>query len=52
VPRAAAITAHTLMTMGLLAAIAVGQWTTQSCRLFMRLADYIERFTTERARRA
>ena len=41
------------MTMGLLAAIAVGQWTTAVLVvLFMRLADYIERFTTERARRA
>jgi Cu+-exporting ATPase len=47
------ITSHTLMTMGLLAAIAVGQWATAVLVvLFMRLGGYIERFTAERARRA
>lgn len=47
------ITSHTLMTMGLLAAIIIGQWPTAVLIvLFMRLANYIERFTTERARRA
>lgn len=47
------ITSHTLMTVGLLAALAVGQWPTAVLIVFfMRLADYVERFTTERARRA
>ncbi|MCS6925248.1 MAG: cation-translocating P-type ATPase [Candidatus Binatia bacterium] len=47
------ITAHTLMTIGLLAALAVGEWATAVIVVFfMRLADYIERFTTDRARRA
>jgi Cd2+/Zn2+-exporting ATPase/Cu+-exporting ATPase len=47
------ITSHTLMTAGLLAALAVGQWPTAVLIVFfMRLADYVERFTTERARRA
>lgn len=47
------VTAHTLMTVGLLAALAVGEWATAAIVVFfMRLADYIERFTTARARRA
>ncbi len=47
------ITAHTLMTLGVIAALAVGEWATAAVVVFfMRLGDYAERFTTERARRA
>ncbi|MDA8233093.1 MAG: cation-translocating P-type ATPase [Magnetospirillum sp.] len=47
------VTSHTLMTVGLIAAIAVGQWPAAVIVVFfMRLADYIEQFTAVRARRA
>ena len=47
------VTSHTLMTVGLVAAIAVGQWPAAVIVVFfMRLADYIEQFTAVRARRA
>ncbi len=47
------VIAHTLMTLGVLAALAVGQWATAVVVVFfMRVGDYAERFTTERARRA
>lgn len=47
------ITSHTLMTLGALAALAVGEWATAVVVVFfMRVGDYVERFTTERARRA
>ncbi len=47
------VTSHTLMTVGLVAAIAVGQWPAAVIVVFfMRLADYIEHFTAVRARRA
>jgi len=47
------VTAHTLMTVGALAALVVGQWATAAVVVFfMRVGDYAERFTTERARRA
>jgi P-type Cu+ transporter len=47
------VIAHTLMTMGVIAAIAVGEWVTAAVVVFfMRVGDYAERFTTERARRA
>jgi len=47
------ITAHTLMTLGVIAALAVGEWATAAIvGFFMRVGDYAERFTTERARRA
>lgn len=47
------VVAHTLMTVGALAAIAVGEWATAAVVVFfMRVGDYVERFTTERARRA
>ena len=47
------VIAHTLMTMGVLAALAVGQWATAVVVVFfMRVGDYAESFTTERARRA
>jgi Cd2+/Zn2+-exporting ATPase/Cu+-exporting ATPase len=47
------IIAHTLMSFGVIAAIAVGQWATAAVvAFFMRVGDYVERFTTERARQA
>ena len=47
------ITSHTLMTLGVGAAVAVGEWGTAALVvLFMRTGDYAERFTTERARNA
>jgi Cd2+/Zn2+-exporting ATPase/Cu+-exporting ATPase len=47
------IIAHTLMTLGVVAAIAVGEWATAAVVVFfMRVGDYVEKFTTERARSA
>ncbi len=47
------VIAHTLMTLGVIAALAIGQWATAAVVVFfMRLGDYVESFTTERARRA
>ena len=47
------VTSHTLMTVGLLAALVIGQWPTAVLIIFfMRLADYVERFTTEQAHHA
>ncbi len=47
------VLAHTLMTVGVLAALLVGEWATAAVIVFlMRAGDYAERFTTERARRA
>ncbi len=47
------IIAHTLMTVGVIAAIAVGEWATAVVvAFFMRVGDYVEHFTAERARRA
>lgn len=47
------VTSHTLMTVGMLAAVAVGEWATALLVVFfMRLAEYVETFTSERARRA
>ena len=47
------VISHTLMTVGVIAALAVGEWVTALVVVFfMRLGDYVERFTTERARRA
>ncbi|MDX1689270.1 MAG: HAD-IC family P-type ATPase, partial [Candidatus Promineifilaceae bacterium] len=47
------VTSHTLMTVGMLAAIAVGEWAAAAVVVFfMRVGDYTERFTAERARRA
>jgi Cd2+/Zn2+-exporting ATPase/Cu+-exporting ATPase len=47
------VTAHTLMTAGVIAAGAVQEWAAALVAvLFMRIADSIEGFTTERARRA
>jgi Cd2+/Zn2+-exporting ATPase/Cu+-exporting ATPase len=47
------VIAHTLMSIGVLAALAVGEWATAVVVVFfMRVGDYAEHFTTERARRA
>jgi len=47
------ITSHTLMTLGVIAALAVGEWVTAAIVVvFMRVGDYVERFTTEGARGA
>lgn len=47
------VTSHTLMTVGLIAAVAVGQWPAAVLVVFfMRLADYVERYTSSRARQA
>ncbi len=47
------VISHTLMSLGVIAALAVGQWATAAVVVFfMRVGDYAEHFTTERARRA
>jgi len=47
------VISHTLMTVGVLAALVVGEWVTAFIVvLFMRVGDYVENFTTESARRA
>jgi P-type Cu+ transporter len=47
------ITSHTLMTLGVIAALAVGEWVTAAIVVvFMQVGEYIEHFTTESARRA
>lgn len=47
------VTSHTLMTVGVVAALIVGEWVTAAIVVFfMRTGDYAERFTTERSRRA
>jgi Cd2+/Zn2+-exporting ATPase/Cu+-exporting ATPase len=47
------VIAHTLMTVGVLAALVIGQWMTALVIVFfMRVGDYVEHFTAERARHA
>jgi len=47
------VISHTLMTIGALAALAVGEWVTAAIVVvFMRVGSYVENFTTESARRA
>jgi Cd2+/Zn2+-exporting ATPase/Cu+-exporting ATPase len=47
------VISHTLMTVGVLAALAVGEWATAAIVVFfMRVGDFAEHFTTERGRRA
>lgn len=47
------VTSHTLMTVGAIAALAVGEWVTAAIVvLFMRVGEYVENFTTESARQA
>lgn len=47
------VISHTLMSVGVIAALVVGQWATATVVLFfMYMGEYAERMTTERARRA
>ena len=47
------VISHTLMTVGVIAAIAVGEWVTAAVVVFfMRLGDLTERFTTEKSRQS
>jgi P-type Cu+ transporter len=47
------IVSHTLMSAGAFAALAIGAWATAALVVFfMRVGDYAERFTTERARQS
>ena len=47
------VTSHTVMTVGVIAAAAVGEWTTAAVIVFfMRLAEWMENLTTERGRQA
>jgi len=47
------VIAHTLMTVGVIAAMLVGEWVTALVVVvLMRVGDYVERFTTSRARSA
>jgi P-type Cu+ transporter len=47
------VISHTLMSIGVIAALAVGQWPTAMVIVFfMRVGDYAEHFTTERSRQA
>ncbi len=47
------VISHTLMTLGVIAALAVGEWVTAAIVvMFMRVGEYVENFTTESARRA
>lgn len=47
------VTSHTLMTLGVLAALAIRQWTTAALVvIFMRIGDTVENFTAQSARRA
>ena len=46
------VISHHLMTLGVIAAAVVGQWATAAVVVFfMRVGDYAEQFTMERARR-
>ncbi|MCC6147635.1 MAG: cadmium-translocating P-type ATPase [Anaerolineaceae bacterium] len=47
------VIAHTVMTLGVIAAIAVGEWITAAVVVFfMRIGDLTERFTTNKTRQA
>ena len=47
------VISHTLMSLGALAALAVGEWATAVVVVFfMRVGEYAEQFTTEHARKA
>lgn len=51
--RSGRVTSHTLMTIGVLAALVIGQWTTAAVvAFFMRIGDHVERFTVRRGRSA
>ena len=47
------VLAHTLMSVGVVAALAIGEWVTAAIVVFfMRVGDQVERYTAEQARRA
>ena len=47
------VTSHALMTLGILGALGIGQYAAAAVIVFfMRFADFLEGFTTERARQA
>lgn len=47
------VISHTLMSLGVFAALVVGQWPTAAVVVFfMHIGNYAENFTTERSRRA
>ncbi len=47
------VISHTLMSLGVFAALAVGQWPTAAVVVFfMHIGNFAENFTTERSRRA
>jgi Cd2+/Zn2+-exporting ATPase/Cu+-exporting ATPase len=47
------VTSHALMTLGIVGAVAIGQYAAAAIIVFfMRLADFIEGYTTERSREA
>lgn len=47
------VISHTLMSLGVLAALAIGQWATALVIVFfMRVGEYVENFTADGARRA
>lgn len=47
------VLSHTLMSVGAFAALGIGEWATAAVVVFfMRVGEYAERFTSERARRA
>jgi P-type Cu+ transporter len=47
------IIAHSLMSVGVMAALVIGEWATATVIVFfMRMGDYAEQFTTGKARRA
>jgi Cu+-exporting ATPase len=51
--RNCSITSHALMTLGIIGALAIGQYAAAAVIVFfMRLADFIEGYTTERSREA
>src|SRR5437867_662611 len=48
-----AITSHALMTLGIIGALGIGQYAAAAVIVFfMRFADFVDSFTTERSRRA
>jgi P-type Cu+ transporter len=51
--RRRAVTSHALMTLGIVGALAIGQYGAAAVIVFfMRLADFIEGYTTDRSRQA
>ncbi|MGH7483742.1 MAG: heavy metal translocating P-type ATPase [Longimicrobiales bacterium] len=47
------VISHTLMAVGVLAALVIGQWVTAAVvAFFMRVGDFVESFTVRRGRRA